>query len=127
MNCGVIADVCFKGGFIDSWGRGTLKIYDACKEAELPEPEINEFQGGFLVTLFKDSLTEEQLTKLGLKGRQLKAVNFVKEKGKITNKEYQKINDCSRNTASNDIADLVQKKILIGSDVKGAGAFYQLR
>jgi len=123
----LIADVCFKGGFIDSWGRGTLKIYDACKEAELPEPEIKEFQGGFLVTLFKDNLTEEQLTKLGLNDRQLKAVNFVKEKGKITNKEYQEINNCSRNTASNDLADLVQKKILVGSDVKGAGAFYQLK
>jgi ATP-dependent DNA helicase RecG len=63
---GLIADVCFKGGFIDSWGRGTLKIYDSCKEAELPEPEIKEFQGGFLVTLFKDKLTEEQLIKIGL-------------------------------------------------------------
>jgi len=123
----LIADVCFKGGFIDSWGRGTLKIYDACKQAELPEPEIKEFQGGILVTLFKDNLTEEQLTKLGLNDRQFKAVNFVKEKGKITNKEYQELNDCSRNTASNDLGDLVHKNILVGSDVKGAGAFYQLK
>jgi len=123
----LIADVCFKGGFIDSWGRGTLKIYDACKQAELPEPEIKEFQGGILVTLFKDNLTEEQLTKLGLNDRQLKAVNFVKEKGKITNREYQELNDCSRNTASNDLGDLVHKNILVGSDVKGAGAFYQLK
>ncbi|WP_192922514.1 hypothetical protein [Sphingobacterium bovisgrunnientis] len=26
----LIADVCFKGGYIDSWGRGMLKIYNAC-------------------------------------------------------------------------------------------------
>lgn len=58
----------------------------------MPEPEIKEFQGGFLVTLLKDNLTEEQLTILGLNDRQLKAVHFAKEKGKITNKEYQKIN-----------------------------------
>jgi ATP-dependent DNA helicase RecG len=32
----LIADVCFKGGYIDSWGRGTLKIINACREAELP-------------------------------------------------------------------------------------------
>lgn len=123
----LIADVCFKGGFIDSWGRVTLKIYDACKEAELPEPEIKEFQDGFLVTLFKDNLTEDLLAKLGLNDRQLKAITFVKENGKITNKEYRKINDCSRNTASNDLGDLVQKSILVGSDIKGAGAFYQLK
>ena len=36
----IIADVAFKGGYIDAWGRGTIKILDACKEAELPEPEM---------------------------------------------------------------------------------------
>jgi len=115
------------GGYIDSWGRGTLKIFDACKEVGLPEPEIKEFQGGVLVTLYKNNLTDEQLIKLGLNERQIKAVAFLKEKGKITNKEYQELNECSRNTASNDLGDLVQKKVLIGSDIKGAGAFYQLK
>ena len=47
-------DICFKGGFIDAWGRGTLKIIEACKQAELPEPEIKEEDGGIIVTLFKD-------------------------------------------------------------------------
>lgn len=123
----MLADVCFMGGYIDSWGRGTLKIFDACKEVGLPEPEIKEFQGGVLVTLYKNNLTDEQLIKLGLNERQIKAVAFLKEKGKITNKEYQELNECSRNTASNDLGDLVQKKVLIGSDIKGAGAFYQLK
>jgi predicted HTH transcriptional regulator len=49
----IIADVCFKAGYIDSWGRGTIKIIDACKEAGLPEAQMNEEDGGFLVTLFK--------------------------------------------------------------------------
>ena len=47
----LIADVCFKAGYIDSWGRGTIKIYEACKEAGLPEPEITSLDGGILVTL----------------------------------------------------------------------------
>ena len=100
---------------------------DTCKEAELPEPEMQELDGGFSITLFKNNLTEEQLVKLGLNERQVKAVLFVKEKGKISNKEYQIINDCSRNTASNDLADLVQKRFFLSSDAKGAGAFYQLK
>jgi Fic family protein len=82
---------------------------------------------GYRMKVFKNTLTEELLTKLGLNGRQLKAVLFVKEKGKITNKDYQQLNDCSRNTASNDLADLVQRDIFKPSDVKGAGAFYQLK
>ena len=50
----VIADICFKAGYIDSWGRGTLKIINSCKEAGLPEPTITALDGGILVTLFKD-------------------------------------------------------------------------
>ncbi|EIJ38797.1 putative transcriptional regulator with HTH domain [Galbibacter orientalis DSM 19592] len=48
-----IADSCFKSGYIDTWGRGTLKIINSCKEAALPEPEIIEKDGGVQVTLFK--------------------------------------------------------------------------
>jgi ATP-dependent DNA helicase RecG len=123
----IIADVSFKGGYIDAWGRGTIKILDTCKEAELPEPEMQEQDGGFIITLFKNNLTEEQLIKLGLNDRQVKAVFFVKDKGKITSKDYQLLNDCSRNTASNDLTNLVQKGMFIPSDAKGAGAFYQLK
>lgn len=123
----LLADICFKGGFIDSWGRGTLKIYDACKEAKLPEPEIKEFQGGFLVTLFKDNLTENQLKKLGLNDRQLKAINFVREKGKITNKEYQEINNCSKATATRDLTELAEKfNIMKRTGEIGAGTSYAL-
>lgn len=122
----LLADVCFMGGFIDSWGRGTLKIYDACKEAELPEPEIKEFQGGFWVTLFKDNLTEEQLIKLGLNLRQLKAVSFVKDKGKITNKDYQEINETSERTALRDLENLTELNIFV-KDGEKKGTTYKLK
>jgi len=124
----VIADVSFKGGFIDAWGRGTIKILDTCKQAGLPEPDMQEQDGGFIITIFKNNLTEELLSKLGLNLRQVKAVLFVKEFAKITNRQYQEINNCSRNTASNDLADLViNKKILVSSEQKGAGSFYILK
>lgn len=48
-----IADVCFKGGYIDAWGRGIQKIMDACREEKLPDPQIEENSGGILVTLYK--------------------------------------------------------------------------
>jgi ATP-dependent DNA helicase RecG len=76
----LIADVCFKGGLIDAWGRGTIRIIDTCKEAGLPEPEFTERDGGFLVTLFKDRFSEEELQKSRLNDRQIKAVLYVKEK-----------------------------------------------
>jgi len=122
----IIADVCFKGGYIDAWGRGTIKIIDTCKLAELPEPDMKELDGGFVITLYKDNITPEQLAQLGFNDRQVKAVLFVKEKGRITNKEYQEINDTTERTASRDLADLVEKQIIKSSGIKGAGAFYSL-
>ena len=123
----LLADVCFKAGYIDSWGRGTIKIIEACQEFGLPEPILKEEQGGFLSKIFKDRFTKEQLKKAGLNERQIKAIEYVKKNGKITNKDYQKINNCSRNTASGDLGNLVEEKLLKPSDVKGAGSFYVLK
>ena len=105
----LIADVCFKGGLIDAWGRGTISIIDACKEAGLPEPELIEEDGGFMVTLFKNRFSEEELQKLGLNDRQMKAVLYVKEKGQITNAEYQEINGISNRTATYELKELVEQ------------------
>lgn len=54
----LIADVCFKAGFIDSWGRGTLKIFEACENAGLPEATIASIDGGILVTLHNDLIAQ---------------------------------------------------------------------
>ena len=50
---------------------------------------MKEEFGGVMITLFKDRFTEEQLRKMGLNERQVKAVLSVLENGKITNNEYQ--------------------------------------
>ncbi len=63
---------------------------------------------------------------INLNDRQVKAVLFIKNKGKITNSEYQTLNDCSRNTATNDLTELVSKNLLNPSGQRGAGAFYTL-
>jgi len=122
----IIADVSFKGGYIDAWGRGTIKILDTCKQAELPEPEMQEQDGGFIITLFKNNLTEEQLIKLGLNERQLKAVFFVKEKGSITNSAYQLLNKTSDRTALRDLETLTELNVLIKEGEK-KGTCYKLK
>jgi len=48
----LIADACFKDGYIEAWGLGTLKIYKSCDEAGLPDPVILEKDGGIEVTLY---------------------------------------------------------------------------
>ncbi len=120
----LIANAFYLAGFIERWGSGTKRIVDLCKDQGLPEPEYKEEQGGFSVWFFKDIYTNEYLQKLGLNERQVTAVKYVKAKERITNKEYQQINQCSRNTASNDLKELVQRGIIKESGRKGAGAYY---
>lgn len=122
----LIADVCFKGGYIDSWGRGTLKIINACREAELPEPQTVEQDGGLLVTLFKNRYTAEQLKKLGLNERQIKAALYAVDNGSITNSKYQEVCKVSKSTATRDIKELEEKGILINKGTKGSSAVYEL-
>jgi len=49
----LIAEVCYRAGYIDSWGRGIKKITDACKAAGLLNPIIEEETGGVEVSLLK--------------------------------------------------------------------------
>ncbi len=49
----LIADVCYKAGYIDSWGRGVEKITEACEQAGLPAPIFEERHGGVAVELVK--------------------------------------------------------------------------
>jgi ATP-dependent DNA helicase RecG len=121
----LIADVSFKASYIDTWGRGTLKIINSCKEAGLPEPDMVEFNGGLLVTAFKDEYSTEQLKKLGLNERQIIAIRYVKEKGKITNKDYRTLNNISDRTALRDLEELFKQGILLKEGDK-KGTVYKL-
>jgi ATP-dependent DNA helicase RecG len=122
-----IANALFRSGYIESWGRGTIKIIKECKQAGLPEPIFTYDASDISVEFRKDIYNEKYLESLSLNDRQVKAVLFTKDNGKITNSEYQKLNDCSRNTASNDLTELVDKDLLKPSGQKGAGAFYTLK
>lgn len=122
-----MADVCFKGGYIDAWGRGTIKIIESCQEAGLPEPVLKEEQGGFLSEIFKDRFTKDGLRKLELTERQIEAVLYTKKYGNITNSKYQEIANVSKATASRDIKVLEEKGLLKNIGTKGSSAIYKIK
>ena len=122
----LLADVFYKAGFIESWGRGTLEIVNRCLKQELPEPDFIEEYGVFKTVLYKSKWNEEKLKKMELNERQIKAVLYVKEKGKITNKEYMEIAGISKATATRDLRELLEKKVFKQYGTKGQGIFYQL-
>ena len=120
-----IANSLFRSGYIESWGRGTLKIINECKKAGIPEPVFTYDSSDISVEFRKDIYNEKHLQSLDLNVRQVKAVLYVKEKGRITNKEYQEINNTTDRTALRDLETLIQLNIIKRIGEK-KGAYYVL-
>jgi ATP-dependent DNA helicase RecG len=55
--------VLFKTTFLENWGSGVSRIMDACREANLPEPEYNQNASFVWVTFKRNTIP------LGPKGR----------------------------------------------------------
>ena len=120
-----IANALFRSGYIESWGRGTLKMIKECELAGLPPPVYFYDMSGFFVEFRKDIYNEEYLKSLDLSDRQIRAVLYVKDSGKITNSDYQKINNTSARTAVRDLEILIGHGILRRKGQR-KGAFYEL-
>lgn len=121
-----ISNAFFRIGYIEAWGRGIRKMNEQCAAAGLPQPLYYYESSGFWVVFRKDLFNEEDLQAKGLNPRQIKAIMYVKEKGKITNKEYQEINQVSKRTSTSELTDLVSKYNLLENKGIGAGSFYKL-
>lgn len=121
-----IANALFRSGYIESWGRGTLKIINECVQFGIPKPKYFYDMSGFWVEFRKDVFDMDYLKSLGLNERQIQAIKFVKNNGKITNSEYQANYGVARNTATRDLSELVDIGILKSSKAKGAGSYYEL-
>jgi len=111
----LIANTFFKAGLIETWGRGTIRIAENFAAAGLPAPEFREAYGGFEIIFRKVILKETNLNVSGLNLRQIKALEFIKKHGQITNSDYQKINSVSRRTALREIDNMLKTNILAKS------------
>lgn len=121
-----ISNAFFRIGYIEAWGRGIRKMNEQCTAAGLPNPLYYYDSSGFWVVFRKDLFNEEDLKVKGLNDRQIKAVLYVKEKGRITNKEYQEINKVSRQSATNELTELSDKYNLLSNKGYGAGSYFEL-
>lgn len=108
----LLAQAFYYASLIEKWGTGTTRMMAMCREHGLPEPEFASEGSWFQVTFRKDPYTEERLRELGISERQIKAVLWVKEKGRITNREYQELNGVSNKTAYLELTYLVKKGML---------------
>ena len=123
-----IAEVFFYMGLIERWGSGTLRMAKELEEAGFPKPEFISEPGRFKLIFHKQLLTDEELTKMGLSERQLKAISYLKEQGNITNTEYQDVTGVSKRTATRELSKLTSIGILISEGgARGRGKSYRFK
>jgi len=121
----LIAHAFFLIKYIEQWGTGTIRMMEACRTADFSEPEFAEMSGSFVVSFHKLRFTKEYLEKLGLTERQRRAVEYVRAKEKITNREYVDLTGVSRPTATRDLTELVKKGIL-KQHGHGKGSYFEM-
>jgi len=112
--------------YIEKVETGTLDMIERCREAGLPEPDFEQRADQFVVTLWRDWLTDKVMSDMGLNRWQKEAVAYLKAHAQITNSEYQKTTDVSRVTASRDLDMLVNRGVLKRVGTTGKGTHYVL-
>jgi ATP-dependent DNA helicase RecG len=79
------------------------------------------------VTLYKNKYSSDQLEKMGLNRRQVKAVLYLVENGSITNSKYQEINAVAKTVATEELRELIGKELIRQAGSKGRGSKYELK
>jgi ATP-dependent DNA helicase RecG len=121
-------------GFIERLGYGIDRMIRLMRGRGLPAPEFQETANGFKVILYSPAgrfvATQPDAKKwrlMNLNPRQESALAFIAETGRITNRDFQELApDISPETVRRDLADLVDKGLLLKIGEKRA-TYYILK
>ncbi|HEY9169435.1 MAG TPA: ATP-binding protein [Lutibacter sp.] len=119
-----IANTLFRAGYIESWGRGTIKIINACSAHKVAPPIFSIEPPDFQVALIKYS--DKGLKQLGLKEGLRRIVLHIQENESITNSVVQFLCGVSKATATRYLSELESEYIeKVGTT--GVGTLYVLK
>jgi ATP-dependent DNA helicase RecG len=122
----LLAQVFYYGELLEKWGTGTSRMIALCRKHGIPDPEFSAHPDWFSVTFTEDPYAEERLLALGLSERQVKAVQYTKEKGAITNKTYRELTGISSRAALRELIDLCTREIFVKQGTTGRSTVYVL-
>jgi len=122
----LIAEPLFRIKYAEKVGTGTTDMIADCRAAGLPEPDFEQRGPHFVVTLWRDWLTDEVLASYDLNSRQLRLMGLLRTQHRITNTDYQQAFSVAKRTASLDLGELVEKGLIERVGTTGKGVYYRL-
>ncbi len=121
--CQLVYDI----GLIEKYGSGIYMINELCEDWGIPKPEydLSEVETTVIFRSGGKAIVISEIEKLGveLNDRQRDGLKIIFEKGKVTNADYAEKFKISRNTATNDLIELVHKGLIIRAG-RGRGSYY---
>lgn len=110
-----IVNGLFQWGYIEELGLGIDRMIEEMVQAGHPPPRFRATSYSFTVTLEKArERRQAPRWESNMNERQTRALNYVREYGSITNREYQRLcPDVSSETLRLDLKDLVDKDLLL--------------
>ncbi|MBU0493669.1 MAG: helix-turn-helix domain-containing protein [Chloroflexi bacterium] len=116
-----IVQVLADRGYIERLGYGINRMIQIMKDHGAQPPLFEERAGGFQVTLHAvaaeltaDPAEMAKWLALGLNERQIRALQYLSTIPRITNREFRRLcPDVSNETIRSDLADLVDRNILL--------------
>ena len=113
-----LANVFFKCGLIESWGRGYKKIKSFCELENAKLPEIDLGMGGITVKCFAseayDALCKSDLNNKSVKEKRMNIIlEYLKQHEFISNSEAMNLLEISSRTSRRLLNDAVKEGILI--------------
>ncbi len=125
----LIAKVFYDRKYFDGWGTGIVKIFDLCRENDVPEPDYQEYSGGVEVTFrFKEpigSTGRKAIHKPLLSMRQEEILKLLDDKKQLSaNEIFSKLKEPpSLRTVKADLSEL-KKLGLIEQRGKGPNTIW---
>jgi ATP-dependent DNA helicase RecG len=112
-----IVKVLYHWNYIEELGIGVDRMIRAMTEAGHPSPEFAANGHTVTVTL-RSSLRRMTVAipeawKEKLNERQLQALQYIKERGSITNREYREFCNVGRTVATQELSEMLQQGVLI--------------
>lgn len=121
----ILCSLMYDIGFIEKYGSGIYMMNELCRKWGIKKPRYelhpietkiifeSQIKGSTVVEIEDEILRE-------LNERQKKAIEYVKEKGSISRKEYKQLTDVSHTIAHRELKNLVKKSIF---RTKSAGKY----
>ena len=120
-----IANVFFKAGFVESWGRGFKKIQEEFNRANMPLPTIEENGGGVTATISRKTIEDiinEKDGNVGINGgnvavikltnRQKLILSYITKSLTITAKQMAVMTDIPQRTIERELSTLQKLEII---------------